>query len=135
MSDVGTTERKRLTPSQRLKLFEKHKGTCALCGLEIKGKRWVVEHMRPLGLGGTNDVEENLRPVHEACAREKTVEDFKAIARAKRIKMRAIGIETSGKKIQSRGFAKTKNEKPALSKVMPKRGLYRNANGEKNVQD
>lgn len=133
MTDVGTTERKRLTPSQRLKLFEKHKGTCALCGLEIKGKRWVVEHMRPLGLGGTNEVEDNLRPVHEACAREKTIEDVKAIARAKRIKMRAIGIETSGKKIQSRGFSKAERQRPALSKVMPKRGLYQNANGEKDV--
>lgn len=124
MSDVGTTERKRLTPSQRLKLFEKHKGTCALCGLEIKGKRWVVEHMRPLGLGGTNDVEENLRPVHEACAREKTIEDFKAIARAKRIKMRAIGIETSGKKIQSRGFVKREKQSAELTKVVPRRQIY-----------
>lgn len=124
MSDVGTTERKRLTPSQRLKLFEKHKGTCALCGLEIKGKRWVVEHMRPLGLGGTNDVEENLRPVHEACAREKTIEDFKAIARAKRIKMRAIGIETSGKKIQSRGFVKREKQSAGLTKVVPRRQIY-----------
>ena len=124
MSDVGTTERKRLTPSQRLKLFEKHKGTCALCGLEIKGKRWVVEHMRPLGLGGTNDVEENLRPVHEACAREKTIADFKAIARAKRIKMRAIGIETSGKKIQSRGFLKREKQNTASTKIMPRKPMY-----------
>lgn len=124
MSDVGTTERKRLTPSQRLKLFEKHKGTCALCGLEIKGKRWVVEHLRPLGLGGTNDVDENLRPVHEACAREKTIEDVKAIARAKRIKMRAIGIETSGKKIQSRGFVKREKVALASAKVMPRRQIY-----------
>ena len=124
MSDVGTTERKRLTPSQRLKLFEKHKGSCALCGLEIKGKRWVVEHMRPLGLGGTNEVDENLRPVHEACAREKTIEDVKAIARAKRIKMRAIGIETSGKKIQSRGFVKREKSTPASTKVMPRRQIY-----------
>jgi 5-methylcytosine-specific restriction protein A len=128
MSDVGTTERKRLTPSQRLKLFEKHKGTCALCGLEIKSKRWVVEHMRPLGLGGTNEVDENLRPVHEACAREKTIEDVKAIARAKRIKMRAIGIETSGKKIQSRGFAKAEREKPAVSKIMPRKTMFRDIN-------
>jgi 5-methylcytosine-specific restriction protein A len=124
MSDVGTTERKRLTPSQRLKLFEKHKGTCALCGLEIKGKRWVVEHLRPLGLGGTNDVDENLRPVHEACAREKTIEDVKAIARAKRIKMRAIGIETSGKKIQSRGFVKREKQNTALKKIMPRKPMY-----------
>lgn len=124
MTDVGTTERKRLTPSQRLKLFEKHKGTCALCGLEIKGKRWVVEHMRPLGLGGTNEVDENLRPVHEACAREKTIEDVKAIARAKRIKMRAIGIEKSGKKIQSRGFVKREKAAQASTKVMPRRQIY-----------
>lgn len=124
MTDVGTTERKRLTPSQRLKLFEKHKGTCALCGLEIKGKRWVVEHMRPLGLGGTNDVEENLRPVHEACAREKTVEDFKAIARAKRIKMRAIGITAGGKKIQSRGFPRTEKQSRIVKWRLPPRNIY-----------
>jgi 5-methylcytosine-specific restriction endonuclease McrA len=124
MSDVGTTERKRLTPSQRLKLFEKHKGTCALCGLEIKGKRWVVEHMRPLGLGGTNEVDENLRPVHEACAREKTIEDVKAIARAKRIKMRAIGIEKGGKKIQSRGFPRAEKQARIAKQKLPPRSLY-----------
>jgi myo-inositol catabolism protein IolC len=92
--------------------------------LEIKGKRWVVEHLRPLGLGGTNDVDENLRPVHEACAREKTIEDVKAIARAKRIKMRAIGIETSGKKIQSRGFVKREKQNTALKKIMPRKPMY-----------
>jgi hypothetical protein len=44
MSDVGTTPRKHLTPTQRLKLFEAHQGRCCICGNRIIGA-WVDEHI------------------------------------------------------------------------------------------
>lgn len=105
--DIGTTKRKPLTPSQRLKLFEAHKGICYLCGLKIEaGVTWVDEHVTSLGLGGTNDID-NRAPVHVKCAAAKTVGDMAAINKAKRVKRRSLGIKppTAGK-IKSAGFAK-----------------------------
>lgn len=128
MSDVGTTPRKPLTPTQRLKLFEAHKGICVLCSKEIKsGDKWIDEHIRPLALGGSNDLE-NRRPVHVACANIKTPQDLAQIAKAKRQKKAALGIKTETPKIESRGFNRVekqrsidKSELPEL----PRRGLYR----------
>lgn len=112
MTDVPTTPRKPLTPTQRLRLFEAHKGTCALCGREIRsGEKWIDEHLRALGLGGSNDLD-NRAPVHVACAKAKTdKEDIPRIAKAKRSKMAALGIKRDGPKIESRGFPK-KPERP-----------------------
>lgn len=128
MTDVGTTPRKPLTPTQRLKLFEKHKGICVLCGLEIRiGEKWIDEHLRPLGLGGTND-DDNRAPVHVACAKAKTDnEDIPRIAKAKRSKMAALGIVSNNrKKIESRGFPK--REKQQTGKLtLPRRSLYEDA--------
>src|SRR3954466_1680929 len=90
--DIGTTPRKPLTPAQRLRLFEAHRGLCALCGRKIAtGERWRDEHMRALGLGGTNDMD-NRAPVHIACAAVKDAQDIPAIAKAKRTKRAHLGI-------------------------------------------
>lgn len=130
MSDVGTTERKRLTPTQRLKLFERHKGLCALCDLQIRsGEKWIDEHLRALGLGGTND-DDNRAPVHVACAKAKTEnEDIPRIAKAKRSKMAALGIKRdTGRKIQSRGFPLIEKQQRIVKGRLPPRGLYTERN-------
>ena len=115
MTDVTTTPRKALSPTARLKLFEAHSGKCGICGLQIRsGERWIVEHLRPLSLGGTND-HDNLAPVHLECANAKTHGkdgDLAKAAKAKRVKMASLGIKRDGPKIQSRGFtAKPRAEK------------------------
>jgi 5-methylcytosine-specific restriction protein A len=93
--DVGTTPRKPLTPTQRLKLFEAFQGRCVLCDRKIEaGEPWIDEHLRALGLGGTNAAE-NRGPAHKACADLKTHGkdgDLARIAKAKRQKMRHLGI-------------------------------------------
>lgn len=128
MTDISTTPRKSLTPTQRLRLFESHKGICALCGQEIRaGERWIDEHLRALGLGGTNDLD-NRAPVHVACAAAKTAkEDIPRIAKAKRQKMAALGIKSTKAKIQSAGFHKVEKvrliKKDALP-PLPRKSLY-----------
>ena len=104
-TDVGTTPRKPLTPRQRLKLFEDHGGICALCELRIiAGEKWRDEHMRALGLGGSNDPE-NRAPVHIRCAEAKDKMDLPAIAKAKRAKAASLGIKAApAQKIKSAGF-------------------------------
>lgn len=131
MTDVGTTPRKPLTPTQRLKLFERHKGICALCQREIRtGEKWIDEHLRPLGLGGSND-DDNRAPVHVACAEAKThgpTGDIAKVAKAKRAKMAALGIKRDGPKIKSPGFP-LKPEKPgkidkSALPQLPRRSLF-----------
>lgn len=88
-------KRKPLTPLQRAKLFDEHGGICGLCGIKIKaGELWRDEHMRALGLLGTNDWD-NRAPVHVACARQKDKEDLPRIAKAKRVYAKHIGAHRS----------------------------------------
>lgn len=93
MTDVGTTKRGSMSPMRRLRIFEAHKGLCVLCGGRIDGVRekWTVEHLRALGLGGKDD-DDNCGPAHEDCRRQKDKVDVKAIAKAKRVKAKHLGI-------------------------------------------
>jgi hypothetical protein len=108
MTDLGTTPRKPLTRVQRLKLFEQHKGICALCSQPIRGgEAWIDEHLRALGLGGSNDAD-NRAPAHKACADAKThgpEGDIAVIAKAKRQKMQSLGIKRPST-LQGQGFRK-----------------------------
>ena len=98
MTDVGTTARKPLTPRQRLALFERFSGICALCSRKIEaGEPWIDEHLRALSLGGGNE-EANRAPVHKACADAKTYGpegDLAKAAKAKRQKMAHLGLRQS----------------------------------------
>jgi 5-methylcytosine-specific restriction endonuclease McrA len=127
MTDVGTTKRKPLTPTQRLKLFEAHKGLCGICGAQIRaGDLWIDEHIIPLGLGGSNDME-NRAPVHVQCAHSKThgsQGDVAKIAKAKRQKMKSLGIERQKVKIKSRGFLTSRKEPRIEKAVLPPRNIY-----------
>ena len=129
-TDVGTTPRKPLTPTQRLKLFEAHKGICALCKAQIMpGEKWIDEHLRALGLGGSNDAT-NRAPVHVACAKAKTDnEDLPRIGKAKRQKMASLGIKRdTGPKIKSAGFPQVEKPRRGVDKSaiepLPRRSIY-----------
>src|SRR3954470_14600072 len=76
-ADVGTTRRKRLSPSRRLRVWEQTGGVCVLCDREIDGvrERWIAEHLRALELGGEDDLS-NMGPAHAFCAGEKTRRDY-----------------------------------------------------------
>ena len=88
-------KRKPLTPLQRVKLFDAHDGICAICGYKIQvGERWRDEHMRALGLLGTNALD-NRAPVHVRCAKAKDADDIPRIAKAKRQRASHIGAKTS----------------------------------------
>ncbi len=113
--DVGTTPRKPLTPTQRLKLFETRKGLCDLCGGKIIGK-FIDEHMRALGLGGSNDMS-NRGIAHPKCADAKTRgEDMPRINKAKSQKKAAHGIKAATTTpLQGAGFTPAPPQKKATS--------------------
>ena len=110
--DVGTTPRKPLTPRERLAMFEAFGGRCQLCQQMIVGAKWRDEHMRALGLGGTNKWD-NRAPVHIECAEAKNKDDLPRIAKAKRQKQAHLGIKGPRKQIKSAPFQKS--EKPTRS--------------------
>lgn len=91
-----TTPRRSLSPTKRLKIFEAHGGICCICNRRIRaGEKWIVEHLRALGLCGS-DTEDNMGPAHESCADVKTHdEDMPRIVKAKRTKRKHLGIHTS----------------------------------------
>jgi 5-methylcytosine-specific restriction endonuclease McrA len=90
--DVGTTRRKPLTPTQRLQLFERFGGRCYRCHQKILGS-FIDEHIKPLALGGSNDLD-NRAPACPKCAEEKTrTEDMPRIVKAKAQKRAAHGIK------------------------------------------
>jgi 5-methylcytosine-specific restriction protein A len=96
--DIGTTKRKRLTPTQRLKLFEEKGGICCICGQKINGS-FIDEHLRALGLGGSNDLD-NRDIAHPECAAVKTAEsDMPRIVKAKAQKKATHGIAPPKQKI------------------------------------
>jgi hypothetical protein len=106
IKDVGTTKRKPLTPTGRLKLFEDEGGICCICGQPIIGK-FIDEHKRALGLGGSN-ARSNRGIAHPKCAAIKTQEqDMPAINKAKAQKRAAHGLKPPPRQqIKSRGFEK-----------------------------
>lgn len=94
MSDIATTRRHSMSPTRRLRIWEAHSGKCCICHQPIDGTReaWIVEHIRALALGGA-DEDSNCGPAHKACADLKTSgQDMPAIVKAKRQKMKALGI-------------------------------------------
>src|SRR5829696_4258989 len=127
-TDVGTTPRKPLTPRQRLKVWEAHGGKCWICETPIKGgEKWRDEHVRPLGLGGSNELS-NRAPVHLSCAATKDKQDLPRIAKAKRQKMKALGIKKPSASISSRPKGEKllkpgRIDKSRLPKL-PRRALY-----------
>lgn len=126
MTDVGTTKRKPMTPARRLRIFEDHKGVCVLCLNKIDGVRepWTIEHLICLGLGG-KDEDANCAPAHETCRRDKDKLDVAAIAKAKRVKQRHIGLKVPKQKIKSQGFPQRQRERPKSNKLpLPPARLY-----------
>lgn len=124
-TDVGNTKRRSMTPTRRLRIFEKHNGLCVTCGIRIKaGDDWFIEHAIPLALGG-KDEDDNCGPAHTACKAGKDIEDFGRIAKAKRIKQKHFGMKKpSRQQIKSAGFPKFDKPDKPHTKRMPPRSLF-----------
>lgn len=112
--------RKAISRKTRLEIFERNNGICCWCGGKINiGEKWIVEHEIPFELGGS-DNPEDLKLTHDKCAKEKTSQDRKTIARAKRLESKYIGATQPKQTLQSRGFPK-KEKTPLIDKTNPPR--------------
>lgn len=101
-----TIKRQRLSRLHRTRIYDAADGTCCICGLQIQGKRFVVEHVKPLWLGGA-DNDSNRRPAHERCAIDKTTSEAPVKAKTDRQRANYLGI----RKATSRPLPGSRNSK------------------------
>lgn len=67
MREVSTrTKRKQITTDKRIKVYNRSKGRCAICGDFIPFDEFTVDHITPLAKGGTNDIS-NLQSACKTC--------------------------------------------------------------------
>ena len=92
---VIVTKRRTFSAKERLDYFLKANGCCAKCALKITpGKRWDLDHVIPLSLGGSNDVT-NLQVLCHVCHTQKTKSDVSTHAKTLRIQSRHLGARRS----------------------------------------
>lgn len=63
---LGLSQRRRLYKQ----VYKKYGEKCYICGIELNRKSKTIDHVHPLALGGTNDME-NLRPCCVRCNNKK----------------------------------------------------------------
>lgn len=86
-------KRQRLSRNQRAKMHDEHGSICVVCRFPIPaGQPFIDEHVIPLEMGGSNE-QYNRGPAHVQCAKIKTQRDQKMIAKAKRRRLKHLGIK------------------------------------------
>ena len=48
------SERRKFTPGERMAVFTRYNGRCAICGRTVKFTKSTIDHKIPLTKGGTN---------------------------------------------------------------------------------
>lgn len=106
---IGSTPDARIPPRVRLRIFDRAKGICHITGRKIlAGEAWEAEHIIPLHRGGEHR-ETNLAPALVDAHRIKTAAERDEKAKTERTRKKHLGIwPASKRKIQSRGFAKSR---------------------------
>lgn len=85
--------RKPLTAAKRVRIFDANEGRCHICKYKIQvGQAWEVEHVKPRWLGGDDD-EDNMRPAHVECHKDKTADEAPVRAKGTRVRARHLGIK------------------------------------------
>lgn len=114
--EIGVTPRRPMTKKRRREVLDRCGHRCARAGCNVTSGL-EIDHIICLALGG-EDEDHNLEPLCGPHHREKTNADLEAIARARRRRLKAEGVETRQKKIiASPGFQKGK------SAPIPSRGF------------
>ena len=100
------TKRRYLTPAQKQKLRKQQNYRCLACDkllLNNADNPTEYDHIIPLGLGGSNDLD-NWQATHMRCHKPKTVEDMGRIAKAKRMERKqALTPEAKAERARRKG--------------------------------
>lgn len=103
-------KRRAMTPARMKRIWEREKGLCGECRqpVPMRGGHLVrYDHRIPFEIS-FDDRDENIFPIHrDPCDLAKTARDQADIARARRRRLKAAGVETRRKApIPNRGFQK-----------------------------
>ena len=93
---VGKNDNARPTQAVLLRLFAAAGGLCQKCGIKVGPKKWHADHRIRLADGGENR-ENNLQVLCLLCHRDKTGQENRSGAIAKRKKAHHIGIKKPSK--------------------------------------
>lgn len=85
---LSPTDRRGMSKARAAKIFLRCNGRCGICGNQIRGEAYDIEHPDPLWAGGSDD-DAKLYPVHVKCHAGKTA--VEAGQRAKRNRIIAKG--------------------------------------------
>jgi 5-methylcytosine-specific restriction protein A len=90
---IGKTDDAAIPARVRLRVFERHNGTCHLSGHRIRaGEPWDIDHIVALVNGGEHR-ESNLAPALRNKHREKTALDVAEKAKNDRVRKRHLSIK------------------------------------------
>ncbi len=67
-------KRRKLSKAERQEVYQKCNGHCAYCGTEIEYKDMQVDHVKPLRIGGLDDMD-NMLPACRSCNHYKSTFD------------------------------------------------------------
>lgn len=87
-------KRPKLTKAERVKIFDREKGICHLCGLRIKAERekWQADHVKARWRNG-GDKLGNYKPAHIRCHVAKSAAENTERAKADRNRAAHLGIK------------------------------------------
>lgn len=77
-------DRRSFTEKQRIQIFMRQKGLCAICHTKMQPGGYEIDHTHALALGGDND-DGNYRAVHRKCHWDKSKQDVQALAKIDRV--------------------------------------------------
>jgi len=121
---IGKSDDHRAPGSVRERIMDREGNRCHLCGCEIDGKKWDLDHVKALINGGENR-ESNLKPAHRKCHIAKTAQDLAEKAKVAAIRKKHLGITRPKQTIKGSGFAKSeKSLKREPKAELPRRQLY-----------
>lgn len=72
---MAELKRRRLSKSERQKVYQKCHGHCAYCGYALDYKDMQVDHVKPLRIGGSDDIS-NMLPTCRSCNHYKATLDL-----------------------------------------------------------
>lgn len=80
-----------MSTTRRAAIFKAHDEICHICGCKIQvGEKWEAEHIVPYAMT-RDDSDENLAPAHVSCHSQKSKQDVRKIAKAKRVAAKHSG--------------------------------------------
>lgn len=81
---IPPTPRAGMSKARATRIFVRCNGRCGICGNQIRGEAYDIEHPDPLWAGGSDD-DDKLYPVHVKCHAPKTAREAGDRAKRNRI--------------------------------------------------